>query len=315
MATTDVITLGNLATFKQQCDLTYQGKMTIDSSLSTSSTNCVQNNVITTKLNEVEAIAKGAVQAIGYATYQAMITALNAMDDDELLVGQSVYIATTDVIDLWVSSVSSTSSAYTYSSDSNLMDDLESNGFIQVGYYILRALETGKVSLTGYVTQSQLESELASYVTTSALTTTLGSYATQNWVTTTLVNYVTSSSLTSTLADYVQIANIDNYLGNYVTGTALTTALADYVTIASLQTISGAKTFTSALAVQATTTARSIEPETTATYNLGSSTKVWNQVYAGTITDGTNSITVANIVAKQDALTFASNSDIEALFS
>lgn len=112
------------------------------------------NKTVTSAINEVNSIAKGANQAVGYNNYSAMITALNAMDDDEYNVGQNVYIVTVNVPDLWVSSVESTSSTYTYVDDATVVNDLETNGYIQVGYYKLSMLETQKVDLTNYVTNT-----------------------------------------------------------------------------------------------------------------------------------------------------------------
>jgi hypothetical protein len=109
------------------------------------------NKTVPTAINEVNSIAKGANQAVGYSNYSAMITAINAMDDDEYNVGQNIYIVTVDVPDLWVSSVESTSSTYTYVDDATVISALETNGYIQVGYYKLSMLETQKVDLTNYV--------------------------------------------------------------------------------------------------------------------------------------------------------------------
>jgi len=109
------------------------------------------NKTVPTAINEVNSIAKGANQAISYASYSAMITAVNAMANNALNVGQNIYIVTLDVPDLWVSSIESTSSTYTYTTDEAFMTALETNGYVQVGYYKLSALETQKVDLANYV--------------------------------------------------------------------------------------------------------------------------------------------------------------------
>jgi hypothetical protein len=122
------------------------GKQNIeDNSLTTT------NKTIPTAINEVNSIAKGANQALSYANYSAMVIAFNSLDDDEYNVGQNVYVVTTEVPDLWVSSVESTSSTYTYVDDATIVSELETNGYIQVGYYKLSMLETQKVDLTNYV--------------------------------------------------------------------------------------------------------------------------------------------------------------------
>ena len=109
------------------------------------------NKTIPTAINEVNSIAKGANQAISYSNYSAMITAINAMSNTALNVGQNIYIITLDVPDLWISSIESTSSTYTYTTDEAFITALETNGYVQVGYYKLSALETQKVDLTTYV--------------------------------------------------------------------------------------------------------------------------------------------------------------------
>ena len=110
------------------------------------------NKTVTGAINEVDSIAKGANQAVGYLNYSTMITAINALDDDVYNIGQNIYIVTLEVPDLWVSSVESTSSTYTYTTDAAFISALETNGYVQVGYYKLSALETQKVDLTNYVT-------------------------------------------------------------------------------------------------------------------------------------------------------------------
>lgn len=106
------------------------------------------------QINEIELIAKGANQALSYASYSAMITAFNSASSTDYNVGQNIYIETLEVPDLWVYKVESTSSTYTYTTDSAIVTALETNGYVQVGYYKLSALETQKVDLTDYVSNT-----------------------------------------------------------------------------------------------------------------------------------------------------------------
>lgn len=92
----------------------------------------------------------GAAKAIAYDNYSAMITAFNSLADDSYSVGQNVNIVTLNVPDLWVSSVEQTSVPYTYVDDATFTGELETNGYVQVGYYRLSALETQKVDLADY---------------------------------------------------------------------------------------------------------------------------------------------------------------------
>lgn len=112
------------------------------------------NKTIVGAINEVDSIAKGANQAIGYTDYLSMITAINAMDDDVFEMGQNIYVVTVDVPDLWISGVESTSVPYTYTTDDAFINSLNTDGYVQVGYYKISMLETQKVDLTNYVTKT-----------------------------------------------------------------------------------------------------------------------------------------------------------------
>lgn len=128
---------------------TWNGKQdTTDNSLTTTSDSIVG------AINEVNSIAKGANQALSYANYSSMITAFNALASDVYNVGQNVMIVTLDVPDLWISSIEETSVTYTYTTDSAFTTALATNGYVQVGYYKLSALENQKVDLTNYVTKT-----------------------------------------------------------------------------------------------------------------------------------------------------------------
>lgn len=113
------------------------------------------NKTIIGAINEVDSIAKGANQALSYGNYSTMITAFNALDDDVYKVGQNVMIVTLNVPDLWISGIESTSSTYTYTTDEAFTTELNTNGYVQVGYYKLSALETQKVDLTNYATKNE----------------------------------------------------------------------------------------------------------------------------------------------------------------
>lgn len=114
------------------------------------------NKTIVGAINEIDRIAKGANQALSYGNYSTMITAFNALSDDVYNVGQNVMIITLNVPDLWISGIESSSSTYTYTTDEAFVNALNTNGYVQVGYYKLSALETQKVDLTNYYTKSEI---------------------------------------------------------------------------------------------------------------------------------------------------------------
>lgn len=109
------------------------------------------NKTVPSAINEVNSIAKGANQALSYSNYQSMINVFNNLANNVYNVGQNVMIVTLQVPDLWISGIESTSSTYTYTTDSAFTTELSTNGYVQVGYYKLSALETQKVDLTNYV--------------------------------------------------------------------------------------------------------------------------------------------------------------------
>lgn len=118
-------------------------------------------NSVTNDVETLEGIVKGRNQALAYNSYSEMITALNGMSTDELKRGQNIYIGTVGVPDLWVYGVEETNVEYTYVDDESIVDTLDTNTTIQVGYYTLAQLETQKVDLTNIESEiDALESDV-----------------------------------------------------------------------------------------------------------------------------------------------------------
>ena len=111
-----------------------------------------QINIVNENVSTVESIAKGAQQAMSYSDYATMISELNTKSLTELLVGQNILIVTLEVPDLWVSEVIVPKVVYTYVSDEQFVEELKTNGSVQVGFYKLSALETAKVNIENMVT-------------------------------------------------------------------------------------------------------------------------------------------------------------------
>ena len=118
--------------------------------------------------NTAKSIAEGANQSLSFSNYQAMITAFNILANNVYNVGQNVMIITLNVPDLWISSIESTSQTYTYTTDEAFTTALATNGYVQVGYYRLSALETQKVDLTNYYTKTQTDTLLNAKVNKSS---------------------------------------------------------------------------------------------------------------------------------------------------
>lgn len=118
--------------------------------------------------NTAKSIAEGANQSLSFSNYQAMITAFNSLANNAYNVGQNIMIITLNVPDLWISSIESTSQTYTYTTDEAFTTALETNGYVQIGYYRLSALETQKVDLTNYYTKTQTDTLLGAKVNKSS---------------------------------------------------------------------------------------------------------------------------------------------------
>ena len=99
-------------------------------------------NAANATADEAKAIAQGSQRAIGFATLQAAITALNGYNNTQLKVGDNVYIVETGVPDLWVAAVEQNSVAYNYTTNDAFNDDLVENTLVQVGYYKFAYLES-----------------------------------------------------------------------------------------------------------------------------------------------------------------------------
>lgn len=91
-------------------------------------------------------LAKGTQKAISFSDYQTMITRFNTLGKDYYNVGQSVYIVTLNVPDLWVSGMAESRSTYTYVDDATFINTLQTNGYVQVGYYRFSMVESKKTN-------------------------------------------------------------------------------------------------------------------------------------------------------------------------
>ena len=98
----------------------------------------------------------GANKAISFINYSSMVESLNGLDNVACHIGQNIMIVTLNVPDLWISEIAEESIAYTYVSDDDFVNELNTNGFVQVGYYKLSALETQKVDLGDYATKEEV---------------------------------------------------------------------------------------------------------------------------------------------------------------
>lgn len=102
-----------------------------------------------TKQELQEAVA-GKVKTFTYDDYQKFVEATDAIARTGMGVGDNVYIKTLEVPDMWVTRVNAVSTLYTYTSDQAIVDALNSQYGLTVGYFTFSQLETTKVDLTDY---------------------------------------------------------------------------------------------------------------------------------------------------------------------
>ena len=162
------------------------------------------------ELDQVRSIAEGAGAAMSFSNYASMVSDFNSAADDDYKLGQSIYINTLNVPDLWIYEISDISILYYYTTDAAFTQLLSQQGYVQIGYYKVAALETQQVDLTNYVTLNG----------TQTLT------GTKSFTDFTLIN------------DYTNGKTLASYLSDRYTKTE---ADAEFVDITSDQTITGKK--------------------------------------------------------------------------
>lgn len=108
-----------------------------------------------------ESIAKGANQCKTYGDYPTFIEAFNLIPKDKYSVGQDVRIVQVEVPDIWVAYIEEQSVEYVYTTDEAFVNELITNGTVQVGYYKFGMLETQKVNLKDYVKNTDIASNNA----------------------------------------------------------------------------------------------------------------------------------------------------------
>lgn len=110
--------------------------------------------------NLLKKMVQALPSAVSYTNIQTLIAELNSYETDKLNVGLSLYLQQLGVPDFWVYSKEETAVEYTYVDDETFISEVQTNGFVQVGFYKLSLLETAKVDLTNYYTKTEIDSKL-----------------------------------------------------------------------------------------------------------------------------------------------------------
>ena len=141
-----------------------------DKQLSSTSTNAVENRVITENFDRVdielikqkqavenaEEIARGKPNTKSFDTYRDMVAFLNSAPNTVFKVDDNIRVVTLGIPDFWIASVENTSIPYTYIDDQTLANQTD-NSLVQIGYYKISQLDGfNKQTLEKYAPKSEV---------------------------------------------------------------------------------------------------------------------------------------------------------------
>lgn len=104
---------------------------------------------VDSEIKEIESLAKGAVSGESFMDYAELVEALNSANSTDYVNAQHLLVRTLGVPDLWIYEVSTEYVSYEYTDDEAIVEAVK-DGTLQIGYYVLSALETQKVDLADY---------------------------------------------------------------------------------------------------------------------------------------------------------------------
>lgn len=112
-----------------------------------------QNKTATdSAIQRIEEVLEGKEQSIAFTNYQAVVNDFNYAATNKYNVGQSIYVQSVNVPDLWVYSIENTHVDFAYVGDEDIIETLETTGTVQFGYYKLAMMETKTASVANAVT-------------------------------------------------------------------------------------------------------------------------------------------------------------------
>ena len=164
---------------------------------------------LSSNVTRLEGLISQGASAVSFSSYAAAINDFNMAATNKYSVGQTVLINKTKVPDLWVYSVENTHIDYVYKSDADILNALDSVGYVQFGYYRLAELETRKIDLDNYVTLNSYQNITGTKVFTEQIGILNGAEGEINYIKHINNNFLISSS------DGENIVNIDEQLRKF----------------------------------------------------------------------------------------------------
>lgn len=144
----------NLDDYKLVVDNKFlEQKSDIDGRLLVINNTISQNKTATdSAIQRIEDVLEGKEQAVAFTNYQAVVNDFNYAATNKYNVGQSIYVQSVNVPDLWVYSIENTHVDFAYVGDEDIIETLETTGAVQFGYYKLAMMETKTTSVANAVT-------------------------------------------------------------------------------------------------------------------------------------------------------------------
>lgn len=99
------------------------------------------------EIERLEDAVEGKEHAVAFTNYSEVVDEFNYAATNKYNVGQSVYVQSVNVPDLWVYSIENTHVDFAYVGDEDIIETLETTGTVQFGYYKLAMMETKSVDV------------------------------------------------------------------------------------------------------------------------------------------------------------------------
>lgn len=136
----------------------YEGSVTDDATVHVDN----ENNTISVTLN------KKSSGTESFLTLQDLVNDLNSKGQGDYEIGTEILLAEGGVPDFWVFAVSDTYVEYQFTTKEALLSEVQTNLYVQIGYYLLAISET---DLSNYVSKEDMEEYVDTKIAESIINT------------------------------------------------------------------------------------------------------------------------------------------------